>query len=95
MSVVDFTMDLSTSGTQFTGRSTEPNTFGHAGARFLYANIRGEVVGNVVRYVKTYDGTGGQSHSINYTGRFNSAWSEVVGTWRIGTASGYFELRRQ
>lgn len=76
------------------GRISEPNTFGTQGVPFLYANVRGEIVGNVLRFIKTYDGTGGQTHSVSYTGTFNETWTTLVGTWRINETTGRFDLRR-
>jgi hypothetical protein len=79
---------------QVTGRTTEPNTFGTPGVPFLYANVRGEIVGNVLRFTKTYDGTGGQTHSVSYDGTFNETWTTLVGTWRINDTTGRFDMRR-
>lgn len=76
------------------GRMSEPNTFGTPGVPFLYANIRGEIVENRLRFTKTYDGTGGQTHSVAYSGTFNETWTTLVGTWRINEATGRFDLRR-
>ena len=79
---------------QITGRTSEPNTFGTPGVPFLYANIRGEIVDNRLRFIKTYDGTGGQTHSVAYSGMFNETWTTLVGTWRINDQTGRFDLRR-
>ncbi|MBX3501250.1 MAG: hypothetical protein KF889_17565 [Alphaproteobacteria bacterium] len=76
------------------GRISEPSTFGTAGVPFLYANVSGDISGNMLRFIKTYDGTGGQSHSVSYSGVFNETWTTLVGTWRLGDATGRFDLRR-
>jgi hypothetical protein len=90
----EVTLDVPSPG-QITGRTSEPNTFGTPGVPFLYANIRGEIIDNRLRFTKTYDGTGGQTHSIAYSGMFNETWTTLVGTWRINEQTqGRFDLRR-
>lgn len=89
----ELTLDVPGQG-QVTGRISEPNTFGTPGVPFLYANVHGDIVGNALRFTKTYDGTGGQTHSVSYTGTFNETWSTLVGTWRINETTGRFDLRR-
>jgi hypothetical protein len=76
------------------GRMSEPNTFGTPGVPFLYANVSGDISGNVLRFIKTYDGTGGQSHSVIYIGTFNETWTTLVGSWRINETTGRFDMRR-
>lgn len=90
----EVTLEVPAAG-QITGRTSEPNTFGKPGVPFLYANILGEIVDNRLRFTKTYDGTGGQTHSVAYSGMFNESWTTLVGTWRINDQTqGRFDLRR-
>ena len=80
---------------QFRARICEPNTFGTRGVPFLYANVSGEITDQGLRFTKTYDGTGGQNHSVLYVGTFNRGWTMMVGTWRIDDrTTGRFDLRR-
>ncbi|MGE0420975.1 MAG: hypothetical protein AB7O88_01845 [Reyranellaceae bacterium] len=89
----ELTLEVPAAG-QVTGRMSEPNTFGKPGVPFLYAHVRGEIVDNHLRFIKTYDGTGGQTHSVAYSGTFNASWTTMVGTWRINDTTGRFDLRR-
>lgn len=95
---VNFVMTLQVYGNTCRGRIEEPNTFGHPSAPRLYANVECRlVVGRPPRLVfrKVYDGTGGQSHSVDYDGEISLDGRSVTGTWRIGTLSGGFSLIKQ
>lgn len=95
---VDFVMTLQV-GNTCRGRIEEPNTFGHPSAPKLYANVecRLQSSGGQSRLMfrKVYDGTGGQSHSVDYDGEVSLDGRRVTGTWRVGTLSGTFSLIRQ
>jgi len=81
------------SGSRLTGKISEPNTFGDESANFLGANIDGSIEGTLVRFSKRYDGTGGQSHSVQYEGILDRASGTVRGQWAIGRTTGSFEMR--
>ena len=91
-SPVNFTLDATVAGDRLTGRITEPNTFGAAGVPFLYANVQGFISGDTVRFTKTYDGTGGQSHSVPYEGVLDAAHRQITGTWALSGTGGQFSL---
>ncbi len=80
---VSFTMELSVTGSSVRGRLTEPNTFGDRSAQFLYANLIGVVEGRRIRLIKTYDGTGGQNHSVYYEATLDPSSRTFSGTWLI------------
>lgn len=94
----EFALHLQESGGRLTGTTTELNTFGAADAIFLLASVTGDRAGDSVHFVKTYDGTGGQTHSIVYSGRILPGGRRIVGTWSgvgsLNTASGQFEMVR-
>jgi hypothetical protein len=96
---VEFTMDIRVSGDTCRGRIEEPNTFGNPSAPRLYANTdcRLLIGGGPSRLIfrKTYDGTGGQSHSVDYEGEIASDLRGITGVWRLGTQSGRFSLIKQ
>jgi hypothetical protein len=79
-------------GSSFTGFSIEPNTFGDEGVLFLTANIQGVTDADGADFTKTYDGTGGQSHSIEYTGAFTQGGRCLEGKWRIAATVGPFKI---
>ncbi|MCG8441891.1 MAG: hypothetical protein MI723_08785, partial [Caulobacterales bacterium] len=81
---VRFTLDVTAEGGRLSGRIAEPNTFGSADALNLYAAIEGRIEGEDVLFVKTYDGSGGQTHSVTYQGRMNADGSQITGAWRVG-----------
>jgi hypothetical protein len=96
---VEFTMNLQADGGICSGRTEEANTFGSASAPKLYANIECKVVGTAasprLKFTKTYDGTGGQFHSVDYVGDISPERKGVTGIWQIGAQSGSFSLTRQ
>jgi len=79
---VRFTLTLTTKGKTISGRVVEPATFGDGSSDNLIANITGTSFGYSVSFVKTYDGTGGQSHSVNYRGTIDG--ETMYGFWQIG-----------
>jgi len=86
-------------GDRFSGMISEPATFGDGTSRFLFAGVRGTVKGGIVSFVKTYDGTGGQTHSVNYQGTLDPAARSVNGGWTIvvsgrTNATGFFGARQ-
>ncbi len=62
------------------------------------AFLEGAVAGNAVTFLKTYDGTGGQSHSVSYDGTLSADGGEIEGSWRIhadfGVMTGRFLMIR-
>lgn len=95
---VPFTLTLASSGKSCQGRIEEPNTFGDKSAQNLYASITcnaGEIEPEQnFSFVKTYDGTGGQNHSVHYNGVLSRGGDELTGTWRIKDTRGSFRLAR-
>lgn len=91
---VVFSASLRQSDEKLEGEITEPNTFAAAdkSVRELKAKVAGTVTKQSVRFVKTYDGTGGQSHSVRYRGK--QTGDKVQGTWTVDTLSGTFEMER-
>jgi hypothetical protein len=81
------------------GRSEEPNTFGDKSASKLYGNLVCDSLfvrpGEKILISKTYDGTGGVSHTVTYTGIISADLSEIAGEWSIGQTRGAFNIRRQ
>lgn len=92
---VPFQAKLSAAGSSFAGTTIEPNTFGEPSTMFLTANVVGQVGANgAVSFVKTYDGTGGQSHSVEYRGTLAPNGQCISGAWAIGEAKGPFRVCR-
>lgn len=87
------TLDDGEPGGDFSGSVVEPNTFSDADVRFLQATIMGNARDGRVSMLKTYDGTGGVSHSVTYSGTLVSE-RRIVGAWVVGGAQGQFELAR-
>ena len=64
-------------GARFSGTTHEPCTRGPNLGGLLYATIEGHRDGAGVFFIKTYDGTGGWTHSVTYEGRLNSDGTEI------------------
>ena len=93
---VPFELDLKHEGMTITGRISEPRTFGNPTSNELYATIFGSIERDgSVRFTKTYDGTAGVSHSVEYVGLLKGSGDrrEITGTWRIKRTTGPFTMR--
>jgi hypothetical protein len=64
-----------------------------------FALVDGAHCGGHVTFLKTYDGTGGQTHSVSYAGDLNGEQDEIEGGWRIdsryGVMTGQFLMIRK
>jgi hypothetical protein len=93
---VNFTVSFGSNGCS--GRSEEPNTFGNSSAPKLFANFSCPdptlAPGHVITFSKTYDGTGGVSHSVIYTGTVSADMRTISGRWAINSTRGNFTMSR-
>jgi hypothetical protein len=80
------------------GRSSEPNTFGAKSASHLFANLScadGTLhPGQTIVITKTYDGTGGVSHSVIYSGTVSQDMRSISGGWAVNDLRGTFTMSR-
>jgi hypothetical protein len=89
----NFEVLINANGASITGRMTETNTFQNATSAKLYAQIIGEVSANgAVQFTKTYDGTGGATHSVYYRGQV--VGDMISGTWTLENLNGQFRMSR-
>lgn len=79
---VHFTLTLTTKGKAISGRIVEEATFGDGSSDKLVADISGTAFGYEVKFNKTYDGTGGQSHTVVYRGALDGV--AMYGFWQVG-----------
>jgi|GEM_PF-1492954 len=87
---VPFSLKLSQTGIRLTGHSQEPNTFGDDHVPMLTADWTGELIGETLELVKTYDGSGGVRHSVTYHGHLENYGTRIGGRWSIKQDGGYF-----
>jgi hypothetical protein len=91
-----FALEASGRSGAFRGRTTEPNTFGDRSATQLFGNVSGRTLDDgTVTFTKTYDGTGGVSHAVEYAGRIDETGRIITGRWRIGAQGDVFRLERR
>jgi len=76
------------------GRTDEPNTLDAPFATRLFARLSGRHGDGIVTLIKTYDGTGGITHSVVYTGQVDAEHETIEGIWRAGGWSGRFTMTR-
>jgi hypothetical protein len=89
------TVNLIQSGTRLTGGMVEINTIGDARQNiFLTSTIEGTVSGRNVVFVKKYDGTGGVSHAVRYSGTVSANGRTIKGTYSTEGSTGQFEFAR-
>lgn len=90
-----FNVKLTQQGAKLTGTLTEFNAISDPVATmFLTSTLTGAVEGRSVRFVKTYDGSGGVSHSVTYRGELDPNGRRIRGTYDAGGALGAFEMVR-
>ena len=92
---VAFFAELTIDAGRVTGSVVEPNTIGDRSTSELRASIQGSIGENgIVRLVKTYDGTGGIDHSVEYLGRLDPVTQQIEGVWKVTGSEGRFVMRR-
>jgi hypothetical protein len=79
-----FVCVLIDSGGRLTGTAYETMNHYRRAATNENATIEGSHNAGTVSFIKTYDGSGKQSHSVSYSGHANATQDEIEGTWKIG-----------
>ena len=59
------------------------------------ALVAGSRDGESLRFVKQYDGSGGFSHAVTYSGRIDGEGREVGGAWTVPGGWGRFVMERE
>ena len=90
-----FNVKLRQQAQALAGTVNEPNVFGdQSQALFLTSTVTGDVRGDAVQFVKTYDGSAGVSHSVRYQGKLDHTGRRIRGTYTLEGGSGTFEMVR-
>lgn len=92
---VPFEINMYANSHNLKGTISETSTFGDENAVALFADLKGTIRNNNLQFSKTYDGTGGQTHSIDYRGELDSDKMSAKGRWHLAQASGRFEIYRR
>jgi hypothetical protein len=92
---VYFVATIIAHGDHFSGLTHEAQV-GRSGAPLaLHASVEGTVDGNQVNFKKSYDGSGGWTHSLMYFGQLNGERTEIEGQWVFPTGwNGRFLMLR-
>jgi hypothetical protein len=93
---VCFQLVLVQSGSTTAGFIKEPNTFGQRREPWLHATFKGsfDEKEKKLNFTKTYDGTGGESHDVVYSGTLSNDGTKLEGNWDINGTGGKFTLER-
>jgi hypothetical protein len=94
---VKFTMLLVHEGSGLTGQIWETNTFGQRPEPLLHAAVTGTFKNDTreLKFTKSYDGTAGVDHDVEYAARLTEAGKSVEdGKWTIGGEGGQFTLEK-
>ncbi len=94
---VRFELVLLQDGSTVGGVLKEPNTFGTRPGPFLAAVVKGKFDDQAgkLKFMKTYDGTLGPNHDVEYTGQLSKDGNKVEGGWDLGGGGGgTFTLER-
>jgi hypothetical protein len=90
-----FTVKMRQTGGTLSGTIYEVNAFGDTShALFLTSTFTGTANGRAVRFTKTYDGSGGASHSVTYSGALEPNGRRIRGTFSVEGGGGTFEMVR-
>jgi hypothetical protein len=92
---VPFSLELNVSRDgHLKGHSKEPATFGNGSSPFLIADLHGNVDGDRIEFIKSYNGEGGATHSVRYQGTLSDGGQRIKGEWNIDNYRGSFQAMR-
>jgi hypothetical protein len=93
---VNFDLVLIQDGKDVVAVLKEPNTFGNRKEPFLAAVCKGsfDAQAGKLTFTKTYDGTAGPNHPVEYAGDLSKDGAKMEGKWDLGGFSGTFTLER-
>jgi hypothetical protein len=80
---VQFTATLIETQSALSGTTHEPCDVGPHKGETLFAVLSGHRDGSSVVFDKTYDGSGGRTHTIRYDGTISDDGGEIEGRWMI------------
>ncbi|MFZ4122216.1 MAG: hypothetical protein ACOYKM_11200 [Caulobacterales bacterium] len=89
-----FVATLSHDGQRVIGSTTEPNGFGDPNVAYLLADLNGTLRAGRLTLDKTYNGVGGQTHTVRYVGTVSRDGRRITGSWNLDGVSGRFEMVR-
>jgi hypothetical protein len=78
-----FVATLIDHGRAFSGATHEAERGEDGFPLTLFAMVDGGRIGQEIHFTKTYDGSGGWSHTVTYEGRLDEPGLEIEGTWSI------------
>lgn len=87
---VPFDMQIQVANGIVVGQTSEKIVSSNGSVNEKHAKISGNVQGKIISFIKTYDGNGGWSHSVEYRGDISADGTEMTGTWRLGIGRGSF-----
>lgn len=90
----EFSAELSVTEGRIAGMITEVSNLVPKAPLPLRAVVEGTIRGEVIAFDKTYDGGGGQSHSVSYWGRLSDDGAVITGSWQLPGLEGSFVMRR-
>jgi hypothetical protein len=93
---VKYSMVLIEQDGEIVGLLSEPRTFAQGDDLQVHAGIKGRVDQGTrqLTIIKTYDGTAGAEHEVEYVGLVSTSGTEVKGTWSIGGTTGKFTFKK-
>ena len=75
-----------------TGTITEPD---EASRQIRRATVTGRRDGASLRFTKQYDGSGGWTHAVRYSGMVDADGTLVMGRWIVEGLTGAFDMTRK
>ncbi|MDT8757607.1 hypothetical protein MZO42_02755 [Sphingomonas psychrotolerans] len=75
-----------------TGTITEPD---EASRQIRRATVAGRRDGASLRFTKQYDGSGGWTHAVRYSGMVDADGTLVMGRWTVEGLTGAFDMTRK
>lgn len=87
---------LSEQGGAITGSISEPEDDRRGGSGGVrHAEVQGQRTGSRLSFTKQYDGSGGFTHAVFYSGQIDSEGTVIDGAWQVDWVHGSFAMQRE
>ena len=90
-----FIANLAEAGGLVDGAISEPNDSRRGPGDVRHAAVEGRRGGAKLRFIKRYDGSGGFTHTVYYSGTIDPEGTTIIGVWQVDWVRGSFTMQRE
>jgi hypothetical protein len=90
-----FIANLTETGGLVDGSISEPNDSRRRPGGVRHADVEGRRGGAKLRFVKQYNGSGGFTHAVYYSGTIDAEGTVIAGVWQVDSIRGTFTMQRE